>query len=408
MTLPLDVSTAQISAAARRRRRSRWAGSSRRDRSTRSRTLVLPRGAPADPRRQRRARRRRAGPPARGRRAPRLPGRDHAEGQGRVPRGPPARARRARPRRPPRRRGATSTAASTSCSRSAPASATSPPTASRRALQARARSIHVDIDARQIGKSYAPTHAIVASAAELPRRRSPTGSRAAHAPPHDRALHRRRRSATRCRRRRKPDRIASHDAIAEIQAIAAAEHDLHGRLRRALPVRRPLPRDQPPRLVHRDDRPRLDGPVDRRRDRRAARAPRSLGRRDLRRRLLRDERVRDRDRGRRAAADPRVRVQRRAARHGRERPRERLRPPPRRTRPSRSTSARSRAASAPRRCAIDRAGQLRTVRDILRDTRGPVVIDVRIDPDITIPKLDRVLAMMPPVGPMKPPVKVIG
>src|SRR6185369_1988443 len=35
------------------------------------------------------------------------------------------------------------------------------------ALQAPRAMIHVDIDARQLGKRYPPTHAIVASAAEL-------------------------------------------------------------------------------------------------------------------------------------------------------------------------------------------------------------------------------------------------
>jgi acetolactate synthase-1/2/3 large subunit len=57
---------------------------------------------------------------------------------------------------------------------------------------------------------------------------------------------------------------------------------------------------------------------------------------------------------------------------------------------------------------ISRTGQLRTVRDTLLHTRGPVVVEVRIDPDITIPKVDRVLAMIPPVVPPKPPVKIIG
>src|SRR6185369_13180446 len=35
------------------------------------------------------------------------------------------------------------------------------------ALQASRALVHVDIDARQVGKSYAPTHAVVASAADL-------------------------------------------------------------------------------------------------------------------------------------------------------------------------------------------------------------------------------------------------
>ena len=82
-------------------------------------------------------------------------------------------------------------------------------------LQASRALIHVDIDARQLGKSYTPSHAVVASSAEflggvadllgdrsVPHRRSPGGVRR-----HPLA------SST------KPQRIAPHDAIAEIQAI---------------------------------------------------------------------------------------------------------------------------------------------------------------------------------------------
>ncbi len=86
-------------------------------------------------------------------------------------------------------------------------------------LQGTRALIHVDIDARQVGKSYAPTHAIVASAAELlgglaerradfaPRRRTlPTGVER-HALP----------AST------KPDRIGAHDAINELQALLPAD-----------------------------------------------------------------------------------------------------------------------------------------------------------------------------------------
>ena len=82
-------------------------------------------------------------------------------------------------------------------------------------LQASHALIHVDIDARQLGKSYAPTHAVVASAAELlgglaerrqdvaPIKRSlPAGVER-----HFIA------SST------KPDRIAPHDAIHELQRL---------------------------------------------------------------------------------------------------------------------------------------------------------------------------------------------
>ncbi len=75
--------------------------------------------------------------------------------------------------------------------------------------------IHVDIDARQIGKSYSPTHAIVSSASDLlgglaerrreftPRRRAlPTGIER-HVLPSS----------------IKPDRLGSHDAINELQSL---------------------------------------------------------------------------------------------------------------------------------------------------------------------------------------------
>ena len=100
----------------------------------------------------------------------RLPGRDDAEGQGRVPRGSSARARRARHGRPPARRARylesgvdVVLAIGTSLGDMA-TDGFAPQLQASRAL------VHVDIDARQIGKSYAPTHAIVASAARAPRR----------------------------------------------------------------------------------------------------------------------------------------------------------------------------------------------------------------------------------------------
>lgn len=52
---------------------------------------------------------------------------------------------------------------------------------------------------------------------------------------------------------------------------------------------------------------------------------------------------------------------------------------------------------------INRAGQLRSVRDTLLHARGPVVIDVRIDPDLVLPKHDRVAAMVPDATPKPPP-----
>jgi acetolactate synthase-1/2/3 large subunit len=83
------------------------------------------------------------------------------------------------------------------------------------ALQASRALIHVDIDARQVGKSYAPTHAVVASAAELLgglaerrldftpiKRHLPAGVERHFIP-----------SST------KPDQIAPQDAINEIQRM---------------------------------------------------------------------------------------------------------------------------------------------------------------------------------------------
>jgi acetolactate synthase I/II/III large subunit len=79
--------------------------------------------------------------------------------------------------------------------------------------------IHVDIDARQVGKSYAPTHAIVASAAELlgglaerrseftPKRRGLETGVERHILPSS----------------IKPDRLGSHDAIKELQALLPAD-----------------------------------------------------------------------------------------------------------------------------------------------------------------------------------------
>ncbi|APR82469.1 Acetolactate synthase large subunit protein [Minicystis rosea] len=75
--------------------------------------------------------------------------------------------------------------------------------------------VHVDIDARQIGRSYTPTHAIVASASAF---LDGLADRLVVAPPAPRALpggvvRHPLASST------KPDRIAPHDALAEIQAV---------------------------------------------------------------------------------------------------------------------------------------------------------------------------------------------
>jgi len=52
---------------------------------------------------------------------------------------------------------------------------------------------------------------------------------------------------------------------------------------------------------------------------------------------------------------------------------------------------------------VERPGQLLAARDLLCSSPGPVVVDVRIDPDIILPRRDRVSAMAPggPGGPGK-------
>ena len=87
-------------------------------------------------------------------------------------------------------------------------------------LQASRAMVHVDIDARQIGKSYAPTHAVVASAAQL------LGALCEHVdgrPPVRRDL-----ALTGVERQvlapsLRDDRIAPHVAIRELQALLPAD-----------------------------------------------------------------------------------------------------------------------------------------------------------------------------------------
>jgi acetolactate synthase-1/2/3 large subunit len=77
--------------------------------------------------------------------------------------------------------------------------------------------VHVDIDAQQIGKSYAPTHALVAPAAHFLRRLLE----------HKPLVINRERPFTRVIRHSlvssEPDRLAPQDAIAEIQSILPAD-----------------------------------------------------------------------------------------------------------------------------------------------------------------------------------------
>lgn len=50
---------------------------------------------------------------------------------------------------------------------------------------------------------------------------------------------------------------------------------------------------------------------------------------------------------------------------------------------------------------VDGIGQLQAARDVLATARGPLVVDVRIDPKIALPKLDRVAAMSPGGAPAR-------
>ena len=81
--------------------------------------------------------------------------------------------------------------------------------------------VHVDIDARQVGKSYSPTHAIVASAADF---LGGLADRLGECPVEDAKP----RLATGLQRfplasSARPDRIASHDAITTLQSLLAPD-----------------------------------------------------------------------------------------------------------------------------------------------------------------------------------------
>jgi acetolactate synthase I/II/III large subunit len=80
--------------------------------------------------------------------------------------------------------------------------------------------VHVDVEARQLGKSYAPTHAIVGDAADflgaLARQVEGCPRVAMRVVPDGIARHVLPASS-------KPDRLASHDAITELQAVVPAD-----------------------------------------------------------------------------------------------------------------------------------------------------------------------------------------
>jgi thiamine pyrophosphate-dependent acetolactate synthase large subunit-like protein len=51
---------------------------------------------------------------------------------------------------------------------------------------------------------------------------------------------------------------------------------------------------------------------------------------------------------------------------------------------------------------VERVGDLRRAAELIRHAPGPVVIDVRIDPTIELPKRDRVAAWKNEVDPPRP------
>lgn len=78
--------------------------------------------------------------------------------------------------------------------------------------------VHVDIDARQIGKSYTPTHAIVAAADEFLRAVAARDTHHLRIPPHDSGVARHALAAS-----DRSDRIGAHEALAEIQKIVPTD-----------------------------------------------------------------------------------------------------------------------------------------------------------------------------------------
>jgi len=257
-------------------------------------------------------------------------------------------------------------------------------------LQARRALIHVDIDARQIGKSYEPSHAVVAPASEF---LAGLVERLGDASLRLRALHggvERHVLASSTQ----PDRIAAHDAVVELQAVLppdtiftvdSGEHFLFaahyletvlpdaflvmtglGSMGQSIGAAIGAQLANPGRVVAAICG---DGCFAMNAFEIATAAAERL---PIRVFVFNDERLGMVERGHLGI-------------YGR--------------RPEYSTApldvctvARGLGATALR---VDGLGQLDAARDILRKTRGPVVVDVRIDPDIAIPKQDRVAAMAP-------------
>lgn len=257
-------------------------------------------------------------------------------------------------------------------------------------LQARRALIHVDIDARQIGKSYEPSHAVVAPASEF---LAALAGRLGGASLRLRALHggvERHVLASSTR----PDRIASHDAVIELQAalppdtiftVDSGEHFLFavqyletdlpdaflvmtglGSMGQSIGAAIGAQLANPRRVVAAICG---DGCFAMNAFEVATAAAERL---PIRVFVFNDQRLGMVERGHHGV-------------YGRR--------PDYPTAPlDVCTVARGLGATTLR---VDGLGQLGAARDILRMTRGPVVVDVRIDPDVAIPKHDRVAAMAP-------------
>jgi acetolactate synthase-1/2/3 large subunit len=266
-------------------------------------------------------------------------------------------------------------------------------------LQARRALVHVDIDARQIGKSYSPTHAIVAPAAEflagLATRLGGETTRWLRALPCGVERHVLPSSA-------QPDRIAAHDAVVELQSVLPrdtiytvdsgehflfAAHYLETNLPDAFVVMTGL--GSMGQSIGAAIGAQLAHPG------RAVAAICGDGcfamnafeiatavaeRLPIRVFVFNDERLGMVENGHQTV-------------YGRH--------PEYPTTPLDVCAvARGLGATVLR---VDGVGQLRASRDMLRVQPGPVVVDVRIDPGIVIPKVDRIAVMSPGSLPARSP-----
>lgn len=261
--------------------------------------------------------------------------------------------------------------------------------------------VHVDIDARQIGKSYAPTHAVVASAADFLETFS---ERLAARRTRPRAV---RNGATGIIRHvlpssAKPDRIAAQDAISEIQEIVppntiytidAGEHLIFA----AHFLRLSHPEAFLAMTGLGSMGPSIGGAI----GAQLANPDRFVSaicgdgcfamnafeiatavseRLPIRVFVFNDERL-----GMVEIAHARI--------YGRT--------PDFPTRPLDICSIAHGLGAATLR--IDRPGQLRSARATILHQKGPLVIEVRIDPDIFLPRMERVASMVDNVVPRPPP-----